>query len=134
MSSRPAIVVLGAGIIGLTTALCLVQSPLGTTHIIHVLADHWPDDPVDPKYASGIAGAHHLSFADDDDKRQTKWDMRSECSVAYTLLIEAFQVMYNEWEDIGESTGLMALTQTEHYVGMDKHLKISESHPNVRAR
>lgn len=75
---RP-IVVLGAGIIGLTTAVRLLESPLHTKlhHPIHVIAAHLPGDPLDAKYASTAAGAHHLSFADDEDERQRRWDRTS---------------------------------------------------------
>lgn len=78
-SSRP-IVIIGAGIIGLATATCLLESHYYKQHRppIHIIADHLPNDPLDAKYASTIAGAHHLSFADDEDERQRKWDMRSE--------------------------------------------------------
>lgn len=73
--TRP-IVVLGAGIIGLTTATRLLEAGYEN---VHILAAHFPGDPHDPRYASTIAGAHHLSFADDGDERQTEWDWRSEC-------------------------------------------------------
>lgn len=77
--TRP-ILVLGAGIIGLTTALRLLSSPICTKqgYRVHIIADHWPEDALDPKYASSAAGAHHLSFADDEDTRQRRWDRRSE--------------------------------------------------------
>jgi hypothetical protein len=76
--TRP-IVVLGAGVIGLTTAVRLLESDSvrGRGIPVHILADHLPDDPLDAKYASTIAGAHHLSFADDDDLRQRTWDRTS---------------------------------------------------------
>ncbi|WVQ92945.1 hypothetical protein IAU59_000006 [Kwoniella sp. CBS 9459] len=116
---RP-IVVIGAGVIGLTTAVRLAESHVYTQskHPIHILADHLPSDPLDPYYASTIAGAHHLSFADDKDSRQRRWDSRT------------FQVMYDEWKKEGEKTGLMVLKQTEFYVGTDKHLQIYEEHPD----
>lgn len=83
--SRP-VVVIGAGIIGLTTAVRLLESPAVQQNKIpvHILADHLPHDPLDARYASTIAGAHHLSFADDDDARQTRWDKRSEsCPIGW---------------------------------------------------
>ena len=77
--SRP-IVVLGAGIAGLTTAIRLLESTAirGRAIPVHILADHFPNDPIDPRYASTVAGAHHLSFADDGDDRQRRWDRESE--------------------------------------------------------
>ncbi|XAO25041.1 hypothetical protein I312_103850 [Cryptococcus bacillisporus CA1280] len=118
-SSRP-IVIIGAGIIGLTTAVCLLESHYYKQHRppIHIIADHLPNDPLDAKYASTIAGAHHMSFADDGDERQRKWDMRT------------FQIMYEQWRQLGEESGLMALKQTELFVGQKDHLKIYEEHPN----
>jgi len=72
---RP-IVILGAGIIGLTTAIRLLDSSIcqRNDRPIHILADHLPSDPLDANYASTLAGAHHLSFAADDDERQRRWD------------------------------------------------------------
>ncbi|WWC91071.1 uncharacterized protein L201_006012 [Kwoniella dendrophila CBS 6074] len=120
-TERP-IIILGAGIIGLTTAIRLLESSLYQDKNIpvHIIADHLPNDPLDPKYASTIAGAHHLSFADDDDERQRRWDKRT------------FQIMYKEWKDEGESTGLMVMKQTEMFVGHTKHLKIYEEHPDFK--
>lgn len=43
----------------------------------------------------------------------------------------AFQIMYEQWRQLGEESGLMALKQTELFVGQKDHLKIYEEHPNV---
>ena len=43
----------------------------------------------------------------------------------------AFRTMYDEWERLGEITGLMRIKQTEYYVGTSSHLKIYEEHPDV---
>lgn len=43
----------------------------------------------------------------------------------------ASQVMYEQWRQFGEDSGLMALKQTELFVGQMDHLKIYEEHPNV---
>lgn len=77
------IVVLGAGVIGLTTAIRILESPISEGREVHVVAGHLPSDDLDPNYASGIAGAHHLSFADDNDMRQRRWDMASEQNTLY---------------------------------------------------
>lgn len=39
--------------------------------------------------------------------------------------------MYEQWRQSGEESGLMALKQTELFVGQKDHLKIYEEHPNV---
>lgn len=89
--SRP-IVVLGAGIIGLSTAVRLLESlPIRRQgQAVHVVADHLPADPLDPMYASTIAGAHHLSFADDGDARQRRWDSKSESQLRWLPLMSSF--------------------------------------------
>ncbi|KAL1408762.1 hypothetical protein Q8F55_005575 [Vanrija albida] len=114
----PPIVVLGAGVIGLTTAVRLLEARPDAE--VHIVADHLPSDALDAHYASTIAGAHHLSFADDKDLRQRRWDMRT------------FEVLYDEWRRVGESTGLMALTQTEMWEGASSHLEVYEQHPDFR--
>jgi len=82
---RP-IVIIGAGIIGLSTAVRVLQSRTVQKQGIpvHVIADHLPADPLDPMYASTIAGAHHLSFADDGDARQRRWDSASASRAVMT--------------------------------------------------
>lgn len=112
----PPIVVLGCGVIGLTSALTLLRS---SKQPVHIIADHFPPDPLSPYYASTAAGAHHLSFADDGDERQRRWDRRT------------FQVMMEELDTLGEQSGLMKVTQTEFYDGDEKHLSILEEHPDV---
>lgn len=80
------IVIIGAGIIGLSTAVRVLQSRTVQKQGIpvHVIADHLPADPLDPMYASTIAGAHHLSFADDGDARQRRWDSASASRAVMT--------------------------------------------------
>jgi D-amino-acid oxidase len=107
MSTPPRpILVVGAGIIGLTTAIRLLQSS-SISSPIHLVASHLPSDPLHPTYASTAAGAHHLSFADDEDPRQIRWDSRT------------FEIMSTELEEEGEvATGLMKLRQTECTYGL----------------
>jgi D-amino-acid oxidase len=80
MTTPAPIIVLGAGIIGLTTAVRLLESSLHQVdgHPVHIIAAHLPNDPLDARYASTAAGAHHLSFADNLDERQRAWDRNSE--------------------------------------------------------
>lgn len=49
---------------------------------------------------------------------------------ASSLLRLAFQIMHSEWLRDGESSGLMALKQTELWVGSTSHLAIYERHPD----
>ena len=85
-------IIIGSGIIGLTTAIRLLESqyPNSNKEVI-IIASRLPTDEnltKDPEYASACAGAHHLSFAADDDERQARWDRRSEsgCSLPYLAL------------------------------------------------
>jgi len=116
-SSNSTCIVVGAGIIGLTTSIRLLE---GSFHVICV-AEDIPGDPLTPRYASTAAGAHHLSFAADDDERQQGVDKRT------------FDIMMEELEAEKQRSGLMKLKQIEFYgKGAGKHLKFLEKHPDVR--
>ncbi|KAK4333658.1 DAO domain-containing protein [Rhodotorula toruloides] len=86
-----------------------------------LFAHQLPGDPLSPDFASTAAGAHHLSFAGDDDWRQRSFDMRT------------FERLWAESEDAakGEERGVMRLTQTELYKG-DLHLRFLEGLPDFR--
>jgi len=110
------ILVCGAGIIGLTTSVRLLEAGYAVT----ILASYLPGDPLSIHYASAAAGAHHLSFAPDDDERLQLFDRRT------------FDVMWKEEEEEGEASGLMRIVHHEHYGNEDeKHLKFFESLPDV---
>ncbi|KAJ7637045.1 D-amino-acid oxidase [Roridomyces roridus] len=75
------IVVIGAGVVGLTTAL-LVQEKLRDYQVV-IVAEILPSDPKTIKYTSHWAGAHHVSLAGPDLRQQkmdqdtfkTMWDL-----------------------------------------------------------
>ncbi|THH04724.1 hypothetical protein EW145_g5305 [Phellinidium pouzarii] len=119
-SPRPTTIVVGCGVVGLTTAIRLLESD--DRFLVHILAEHFPLDPLDPEYASSAAGAHHLSFAADQDFRQRGLDART------------FEIMWDELEaeEItgGEPSGLMRLTQTEYYDGKEKHIDFVSGLPD----
>ncbi|THV04901.1 nucleotide-binding domain-containing protein [Dendrothele bispora CBS 962.96] len=116
MTSRP-ILVCGFGIIGLTTAIRLLQAGYRVVSV----AEHLPGDPLTAIYASTAAGAHHLSFASDDDLRQQALDRRT------------FEVMWEEERAEGETSALMKLRQVEYYVTAgETHIKFYESMPDFR--
>ncbi|KAF5374960.1 hypothetical protein D9758_000239 [Tetrapyrgos nigripes] len=116
MSSRP-VLVCGFGVIGLTSAIRLLQ---GGYKVI-VVAEHLPGDPLTAIYASTAAGAHHLSFAADDDARQQALDRRT------------FDLMWEEERTEGEASALMKLRQVEYYATEgETHLKFYESMPDFR--
>ncbi|KAF4548743.1 FAD dependent oxidoreductase-like protein 6 [Elsinoe fawcettii] len=65
----PHVVVIGAGVIGLQSALTL----LSQGHSVTILATHLPDD-LSPSYTSPWAGAHWRTHASASDPRQQQWD------------------------------------------------------------
>jgi D-amino-acid oxidase len=70
------VTVLGAGVVGLTTALLLQSSKGG--YAVTVEAMHTPSHASPqrhPWYASSEAGAHWFSVANDDDTRQQQYDL-----------------------------------------------------------
>ncbi|KAI5117886.1 hypothetical protein M0805_002277 [Coniferiporia weirii] len=93
------IVVLGAGVVGLSTALKIREKGYSVT----IVAEHFPDDPKTIRYTSPWAGAHHISTAGDDVQQQ-KIDM------------ETFRVMWKMSEPGEDSEKcFLCITQTEHY-------------------
>ncbi|KAI0777177.1 D-amino-acid oxidase [Trametes elegans] len=60
------VVVIGAGVVGLTTALT-IQEKGG--YKVTIIAETFPTDPKNIKYTSIWAGAHHVSHAADDAKQ-----------------------------------------------------------------
>ncbi|THH04503.1 hypothetical protein EW146_g10159 [Bondarzewia mesenterica] len=111
------ILVCGFGIIGLTTSIRLLQAG----YPVVAVAAHLPGDPLTPMYASTAAGAHHLSFAADDDVRQQRLDRRT------------FEFMWEEEAREGDVSALLKLTQREYYgTEGEKHIAFFESMPDVR--
>ncbi|OSD08812.1 D-amino-acid oxidase [Trametes coccinea BRFM310] len=64
-SSPRNIVVIGAGVVGLTTAVKLQEQ---TGYRVTIIAETFPTDPKTIKYTSLWAGAHHVSHAAEDAK------------------------------------------------------------------
>lgn len=100
----------------MTTAIRLLEAE----YPVIIVASQIPGDALSPHYASSAAGAHHLSFAADDDKRQQGLDRRT------------FEVMWKEEEAEGDSSGLMRVAQHEFYgTEGEKHVIFFESLPDV---
>ncbi|KAL1743018.1 FAD dependent oxidoreductase [Schizophyllum fasciatum] len=94
------IVVVGAGVIGLTTALKLQEKG---GYAVTIVAELFPGDPLSIKYTSNWAGAHHVSLAG-DDVRQQKMDR------------ETFEVMWDMSAPGGAAEGcFLRIPQTEMY-------------------
>ncbi|KXS09076.1 nucleotide-binding domain-containing protein [Gonapodya prolifera JEL478] len=74
------ITVLGAGVIGLNTAILLRAAGFEVTIVSRCTPEH-PE--LDPLYTSPKAAAHWLTFADNDDVRLQRWD-----TVGFRMLYE----------------------------------------------
>ncbi|KAF9457140.1 D-amino-acid oxidase [Collybia nuda] len=97
------VVILGAGVVGLTTAL-RIQERGG--YQVTIIADILPTDPKSIKYTSHWAGAHHVLNVTEDD-RQQKMDL------------DTFNVMWELSKPGGEAEKcFLRLPQTEYYRDM----------------
>ncbi|KAJ7593506.1 FAD dependent oxidoreductase [Mycena floridula] len=67
MDQSKQVVVLGAGVVGLTTALSIQEKG---KYAVTIVAEVFPSDPKTIKYTSLWAGAHHVSHADRDERQQ----------------------------------------------------------------
>ncbi|KAA1473001.1 FAD dependent oxidoreductase [Dentipellis sp. KUC8613] len=99
------VVVLGAGVVGLTTAL-KIQEEEGYT--VTIVAETLPTDPKSIKYTSHWAGAHHVSMPSESDPRKADleketfkvmWDLSAPGSEAEGCFLRAPQTEYNIVED-----------------------------------
>ncbi|KAF8906778.1 hypothetical protein CPB84DRAFT_1769607 [Gymnopilus junonius] len=100
ISQTKHVTVLGAGVIGLTTAL-KIQKNGG--YKVTIIAEHFPTDPKNIKYASHFAGAHHVSVAGSDVKQRN-------------IDVETFNTMWGLSGPQGAAPGcFMRLPQFEYY-------------------
>ncbi|KAJ3992206.1 D-amino-acid oxidase [Lentinula boryana] len=86
------VVVLGAGVIGLTTAISILESSSKSNYVVTILASHLPNDPKSIVYTSHWAGAHHLAI--DQETFRTLWDLSAQGSDAEKCLMRIEQVEY----------------------------------------
>ncbi|KAL4251957.1 DAMOX/DASOX family protein [Abortiporus biennis] len=103
------IVVIGAGIVGLTTAL-KIQEQEG--YKVTIVAEQFCTDPKNVRYTSLWAGGHHVSHAE-GDARLTKIDQ------------DTFKVMWEQSAPGSDAEHIfLRLPQTEYYFdGRDSHLE-----------
>ncbi|KAF5392749.1 hypothetical protein D9757_000845 [Collybiopsis confluens] len=99
-------IVCGFGVVGLTTSIRLLEKG----YRVFAVAEHLPGDDLTALYASSAAGAHHLSFAADDDARQQAVDRST------------FDVMWDEERNQGDGSGLMKVHQLEYYGSREKNI------------
>jgi len=96
---RKNIVVIGAGVVGLSTAIRIQERG----YQVSILAETFPTDPKCIKYTSHWAGAHHVCAAAVGDLRQQKleretfdvmWEMANPGSEAESCFLRAPQTEY----------------------------------------
>ncbi|KAF7350765.1 D-aspartate oxidase [Mycena sanguinolenta] len=72
--TKKQVVVIGAGVIGLTTAIHLQEKD---GYEVTIVAEIWPSDHPSAHYTSHWAGGHHCTAAESDDMRQRVMDDRT---------------------------------------------------------
>ncbi|KAF8999842.1 D-amino-acid oxidase [Cyathus striatus] len=97
------IVVLGAGVIGLSTAIVIQEKP-GNEYRVSILAEHYPTDPKGIRYTSHWAGAiHHVNLGNASTRLQ---------EIDY----ETFKAMWDLSAPGGKANGcFLRIQQTELY-------------------
>ncbi|KAJ8517652.1 hypothetical protein ONZ45_g5178 [Pleurotus djamor] len=96
MTSKKQIVVVGAGVVGLTTALRLQRTAL---YQVTIISETLPTDPKTVKYTSHWAGANHVSFEPkgsykheiDKETFGVMWDMSAPGSSTEHLFLRIRQ-------------------------------------------
>ncbi|KAI0341357.1 D-amino-acid oxidase [Trametopsis cervina] len=116
MSSPPKkrVVVVGAGVIGLTTAVKIQEEG---HYDVTIISEIFPSDPKDIRYTSLWAGAHHVSHAEGEPKQQA-------------IDQETFNVLWNLSAPGGEAEGcFLRIRETDFfYDGRDVHLDWMPDH------
>ncbi|KZT68364.1 D-amino-acid oxidase [Daedalea quercina L-15889] len=93
------VVVLGAGVIGLTTALVIQQKG---GYDVAIIAERLPTDPKSIDYCSAWAGGHHVSFANGDERMQkidsatfkTMWELSEPGADADHCFLRIHETQY----------------------------------------
>ncbi|EFI26802.1 D-amino-acid oxidase [Coprinopsis cinerea okayama7 len=112
------ILVLGAGVIGLTTAL---KIQLQGGYRVLILADTLPSDPKSIAYTSQWAGAHHVYSA------------REENGLQYKLEQATFDTMWKKSEPGSEAEEcFLRVPQTEYFFDEASEIKPLRSMPNFK--
>ncbi|TCD68858.1 hypothetical protein EIP91_009572 [Steccherinum ochraceum] len=103
------VVVIGAGVVGLTTAV-KIQEKGG--YNVTIVAETFPSDPKTIRYTSLWAGAHHVSHAEGDKKQEA-------------IDRETFDVMWELSKPGGEAEcAFLRIHQTDYYYdGRNTHME-----------
>ncbi|KAJ3981314.1 D-amino-acid oxidase [Lentinula detonsa] len=135
------------GVIGLTTAISILESASKTNYLVTILASHLPNDPKSIDYTSHWAGAHHVSHATgtgisapdanssstntehpeqlaiDQETFRTMWDLSAQGSDAEKCLMRIEQVeYYHEEIPVDKDSG-----QARHHLSWYPDFKILSS-------
>lgn len=129
--------ILGAGVVGLTTAI-EVQKAYPDAKVT-IIAEIFPGDPKSIRYTSIWAGAHHVSLAGDDPRQNSKFlNGRSTCSAALSFLKReemdraTFQTMWEMSAPGSPSEGcFLRLNQTEYWSAENIGASCLNTMPNV---
>lgn len=75
MANSTEIVIVGAGVVGLSTALAISEN-LPSRRRITIIADHFPDDAIyEPEYTSPWAGAHFRPFPSKNEQEAREFKL-----------------------------------------------------------
>jgi D-amino-acid oxidase len=101
MSSKPPkqIIILGAGVTGIQTALSLLTDPSSSKYKITIIASHTPGD-LAPEYTSPWAGGHWRSHVGTSDADREVRDFDQRTYKFWTELLEG-RANIGKGEDVG---------------------------------
>ncbi|EMD34685.1 hypothetical protein CERSUDRAFT_116873 [Gelatoporia subvermispora B] len=113
-TTKKNIVVIGAGVVGLTTAVKVQEQG---DYAVTIVAEIFPSDPKSVRYTSLWAGAHHVSHAGGDAKQRA-------------IDQETFKVMWDLSAPGGDAEEcFLRLPQTDYYYdGRDDRLEWMPDH------
>ncbi|CDR40559.1 CYFA0S05e01838g1_1 [Cyberlindnera fabianii] len=113
------VVVVGAGVIGLTSALVLAEKG----YKVRVIAAHFPTDPLNSKYTSPWAGAHFRPFPSHTDKDFEDSKLTRETYNYFKTLAKEepeSSVRWIEGVDWLEDQGIYGATAKGYYEGINE--------------
>ncbi|CAG8792703.1 4607_t:CDS:10 [Gigaspora margarita] len=121
------VVVLGAGVIGLTTATLLLKQEKGVK--VHIIASIFPNDPeaLSNEYTSTTAGAHWRGYEQNDPRQQEfekstynyLWELANKnmSNVTGVMVIDE----YNYWEKRPDDFGPWFRTVCHEFKELEKN-------------
>jgi len=114
----PEIIVVGAGVIGLSAALALSEK----NYKVKVIATHFPNDPLNPRYTSPWAGAHFRPFPSKSPKEFEESQLtRKTLRYFEKLAVDEPQssIQFIEGVDYLENQGIYGVDAKGFYEGIE---------------